>query len=155
MDLLLNFERSIPPRLAFSALPRTAIWIVPRMLYCCYGMGGFQSRLRSLYTTLPICACAYTALLPGRDATTANFRMMDCSFIFVFLCVTATNVVECYPFGPPPSTCNSLLPDPYSHRAGPQNDTVPYDVDFSDFLDENGAFSYRQNRTYTCKYCVC
>ena len=70
-----------------------------------------------------------------------------------FLCVTAIilTAVECFSTGPPWQACQPLAPHPVAHSGQPQIAPVPYDVDLSDFLDDEGTLSYRQNRTYNCK----
>lgn len=73
------------------------------------------------------------------------------AFLRVLVITTKLTFVACFPFGPPWRACFHLTPHAVGHEAPPQTIPVPYDVDFSDFLNEDGTLSYEQNRNYTRK----
>ncbi len=62
------------------------------------------------------------------------------------------NHVECFSSGAPLEACGTLSPLPAGHGAQPQTTPVPYELDLSSLLDENGDFSYVPGETYTCTY---
>ena len=79
--------------------------------------------------------------------------------VILVLCVALTHwgIVSCLSSGAPAGACMTLSPSPAptAHDADPQTTMVPYEVDLSNFInDENGTYYYRPGETYEseCDY---
>ena len=73
------------------------------------------------------------------------------SLLLALFGVLQRSDVEAFPTGPPSEACPTISPDPDFHLAQPQTSPVPYELDLSALLDDDGGLSYIPGDSYPSK----
>lgn len=72
-------------------------------------------------------------------------------FFSIVLIASSICFADARSAAPPASTCASLLPSMNAHGT-PQTSQVPYEIDLTQFEDENGTYVYTPGMTYTLTF---
>ena len=72
-------------------------------------------------------------------------------FFSIVLIASGICFADAVSSGAPAAACDNLTPSPSQH-GNPQTSEVPYEIDLTQFEDDNGTYVYTPGKTYTRKY---